>query len=105
MKYLPQLASLFGVSIDWLVGSTRYRQEGLAEVYKWNISCVEGFDPVFDFGPMFKPYRENAGISTEEMGKHVVRLLLDRIDHKHFSPVRLYLPGQLIVRDSCSRID
>lgn len=71
MKYLPQLASLFGVSIDWLVGSTRYRQEGLAEVYKWNISCVEGFDPVFDFGPLFKPYRENAGVSTEEMGKHI----------------------------------
>ena len=43
MKYLPQIAGLFGVTIDWLVGSTRYRQEGLAEIYKWNISCVEGF--------------------------------------------------------------
>ena len=71
MKYLPQIAGLFGVTIDWLVGSTRYRQEGLAEVYKWNISCVEGFDPVFDFGPLFKPYREKAGISAEEMGKHI----------------------------------
>ena len=71
MKYLPQIAGLFGVTIDWLVGSTRYRQEGLAEIYKWNISCVEGFDPVFDFGPLFKPYREKAGISAEEMGKHI----------------------------------
>ena len=34
MKYLPQIAGLFGVTIDWLVGSTRYRQEGLAEIYK-----------------------------------------------------------------------
>lgn len=71
MKYLPQIASLFGVTIDWLVGSTRYRQEKLAEIYKWNISCVDGFDPVFDFGPLFKPYREKAGISTEKMGKHI----------------------------------
>ena len=34
MKSLPQIAGLFGVTIDWLVGSTRYRQEGLAEIYK-----------------------------------------------------------------------
>ena len=51
------------------------------------------------------PMMTTMSFPTEEMGKHVVRLLLDRIDHKHFSPVRLYLPGQLIVRDSCSRID
>jgi len=42
---------------------------------------------------------------TEEMGKHVVRLLLDRMEGKHYSPVKLYLPGQLIVRDSCMRVD
>lgn len=42
---------------------------------------------------------------TEEMGKHVVRLLLDRMNCKHYSPVKLYLPGQLIVRDSCLRVD
>lgn len=51
------------------------------------------------------PMTTSISFPTEEMGKHVVRLLLDRIDHKHFSPVRLYLPGRLIVRDSCARVD
>ena len=51
------------------------------------------------------PMMTTISFPIEEMGKHVVRLLLDRINHKHFSPVKLYLPGQLIIRESCSRVE
>lgn len=52
-----------------------------------------------------EPMMTTISFPIEEMGKHVVRLLMDRINHKHFCPVKLYLPGQLIIRDSCSRIE
>lgn len=51
------------------------------------------------------PMMTTISFPIEEMGKHVVRLLLDRINHRHFSPVKLYLPGQLIIRESCSRVE
>ena len=44
-------------------------------------------------------------IPYDEMGKHVVRLLLDRINHGHYAPVKLYIPSRLVVRDSCIPVD
>lgn len=43
-------------------------------------------------------------IPVDEMGTHAANLLIDRIEHKHTLPVRMYLPCSLVVRESCSTV-
>ena len=49
-----------------------------------------------------EPMLTTMSVHTAEMGGHVVRLLIDRINKKHFTPVKLYIPSHLIVRESCA---
>lgn len=69
LKYIPQIADFFEVSTDWLTGKTRYKQEKNADFYVWKITCVEGFDPAFDFAPLIKSIRESRGITIEQFAE------------------------------------
>ena len=51
-----------------------------------------------------EPMITTVAIPTQEIGKHVARILVDRMKHKHMLPVRLYIPSHLCVRDSCMYI-
>lgn len=44
-------------------------------------------------------------IPIEEMGIHAANLLIDRMEHKHTLPVRLYLPCSLVERESCQNLN
>ena len=68
-KYLPEISELLGVSIDWLLGNTKYRDEKLKSVYEWDIYTVSGFDPVFDFGALYEARRKEHGVSKEDAAK------------------------------------
>ena len=48
------------------------------------------------------PMLTSMSVPTEEMGNHVVKLLIDRIEQGHYTPVKMYLPCRLITRDSTS---
>ena len=49
-----------------------------------------------------EPMLTTLSVHTAEMGGHVVRLLIDRIKKRHFTPDKLYIPSHLIIRDSCA---
>ena len=51
-----------------------------------------------------KPMLTTVSIPAKEMGDHVVKLLIDRIEQNHTVPVKLYVPSQLTKRDSCSEV-
>ena len=71
MKYIPQIADFFAVSTDWLTGKIRYKQDNLADYYVWKVTCVDGFDPAFDFAPIIKEIRESNGITAEQMAEAI----------------------------------
>lgn len=51
-----------------------------------------------------EPMLTTMSIPAEEMGGHVVKLLIDRIEKSHSVPVKLYIPSSLVKRDSCADI-
>lgn len=51
-----------------------------------------------------EPMLTTMSIPVEEMGSHVVKLLADRIERSHTTPVKLYIPSHLVKRDSCADI-
>lgn len=51
-----------------------------------------------------EPMITTVAIPVEEMGRHVARILVDRMERKHTLPIRLYVPSHLYVRDSCMYI-
>lgn len=69
LKYIPQIADFFGVSTDWLTGKARYKHEDLSNFYVWKITCVDGFDPAFDFAPLIKSIRESKGIAIDQFAE------------------------------------
>lgn len=68
-KYIPQIADFFGVSTDWLTGKARYKHEDLSNFYVWKITCVDGFDPAFDFAPLIKSIRKSKGIAIDQFAE------------------------------------
>lgn len=51
-----------------------------------------------------EPMLTTMSIPAEEMGGHVAKLLIDRIEKSHNAPVKLYIPSSLVKRDSCAGI-
>ena len=51
-----------------------------------------------------EPMLSTIHIPIEELGAHAASLLIDRIERGHTLPVRLYLPCQLVERDSCRKL-
>lgn len=48
-----------------------------------------------------EPMPSTVRVPIEEMGRMAAKLLLDRIEGGHRLPVRLLLPSELVLRDSC----
>ena len=48
------------------------------------------------------PMLTTVRIPLEEMGKHAAMLLIDRIEGGHRLPVKLTLPSEIVVRNSCA---
>ena len=48
------------------------------------------------------PMLTTVAIPMQEMGKHVAKLLIDRINGGHTAPVKMILPSTLICRESCA---
>ena len=70
---LKKIADYFGVSLDWLMGQSRYRNKREMIKYAWidYEFSDPNFDPAFDFAPFLKKVRESHGISTKEMADAV----------------------------------
>ena len=47
------------------------------------------------------PMLTTVHIPLEEMGKHVAKILIDRIEGGHRLPVRIMVPNSLVIRESC----
>ena len=47
------------------------------------------------------PMLTSMSIPAEDMGNLVVQLLISRIHQTHSTPVKLYIPSKLTIRDSC----
>ncbi len=65
---LQKIADYFGVSLDWLTGKSRYRNNKEVKDYDWGISD-EYFDSPFDFAGLLTPLREKQDVSLPEIGK------------------------------------
>lgn len=50
------------------------------------------------------PMLTTVAIPMGEMGKHVAKILIDRIGGGHTAPVKLVLPSTLICRESCAAV-
>ncbi len=50
------------------------------------------------------PMLTSARVPLEELGKHAAKLLIDRIENGHQLPVKLIVPSELIIRDSCAEV-
>ena len=68
-KYLPEIAYFLEVSEEWLKGTTKYTSELEQYRLEWDIKCVEGFDPVFDFAALYEARRKEHGVSKEDAAK------------------------------------
>lgn len=90
-KYLPEISELLGVSIDWLLGNTKYRDEKQKLICEWDIYTVSGFDPVFDFGPIFGKRRKACGIPEVDAAEV---LFVPIADYKEFENGDLPLDQQ-----------
>lgn len=80
---------------------------GILKILKeYHISVPEDISMIcvndVEFIRYLEPMLTTMSVPTEEMGSHVVRLLIDRIKQEHFIPVKLYIPSRLIKRDSCA---
>jgi DNA-binding LacI/PurR family transcriptional regulator len=61
---------------------------------------VIGIDDI-DLAAYVRPALSTVRVPKEELGKFAVKILIDRIEGEHELPVRLDLPFELIVRESC----
>ena len=50
------------------------------------------------------PMLTTVAIPMHEMGQHVAKMLIDRIQGGHTAPVKLILPSTLICRESCAAV-
>lgn len=66
---LQKLCKYYDVSLDWLMGQSRYRNKREMIKYAWidYEFSDPNFDPAFDFAPFLKKVRVSHGISTKEM--------------------------------------
>ncbi|MGD8401712.1 MAG: substrate-binding domain-containing protein [Bacillota bacterium] len=62
--------------------------------------AVIGIDDI-DLAAYFRPALSTVRVPKEDLGKFAVKILLDRIEGGHDLPVRLDLPFELVVRESC----
>lgn len=90
-KYLPEIANFLEVSEEWLKGTTKYTSELEQYRLEWDIKCVEGFDPVFDFGPIFGKRRKACGIPEVDAAEV---LFVPVADYKKFENGDLPLDQQ-----------
>jgi len=65
VKYLDKIAKYFGVSVDYLLGKTAFKN-GFELFERWGYSTI-GFEAAFDFGELLKEEREKQGVSPEEV--------------------------------------
>ncbi|MBQ4165460.1 MAG: helix-turn-helix transcriptional regulator, partial [Oscillospiraceae bacterium] len=90
-KYLPEIANFLEVSEEWLKGTTKYTSELEQYRLEWDIKCVDGFDPVFDFGPIFGKRRKACGIPEVDAAEV---LFVPVADYKKFENGDLPLDQQ-----------
>lgn len=62
--------------------------------------AIIGIDDI-DLAAYVRPALSTVRVPKEELGKFAVKILIDRIEGGHELPVRLDLPFELIVRESC----
>jgi len=63
---------------------------------------VMGIDDI-ELAQFVSPMLTTIHIPIEELGRHAVKTLIDRISHGHNLPVKLELPFRISVRDSCGK--
>lgn len=66
IKTIEDISDYFKVSVDWLTGKSRYRNENEVRAYNWGINN-EYFNCAFDFCSLLKEQREALGMSIERM--------------------------------------
>lgn len=66
--------------------------------------AVIGIDDI-DLAAYVRPALSTVRVPKEELGKFAVKILIDRIEGGHELPVRLDLPFELVVRESCGGKD
>ena len=49
------------------------------------------------------PMLTSIRVPLEELGRHTANLLIDRIENGHRLPVRLIVPSELVIRESCAK--
>ncbi|WHH56853.1 substrate-binding domain-containing protein [Petroclostridium sp. X23] len=62
--------------------------------------AVMGLDDI-DIAAYLRPGLTTIHVPKEELGKFAVKMLIDRIENGHDLPVRVDLPFELVVRESC----
>ena len=67
---LVSIADYFNVSLDWLTGKSKYRNESEVIEYNWGYNN-EYFTAAFDFCGLLKEIREEQGVSIEEMAAKI----------------------------------
>ncbi len=65
---LQKIADFFNVSLDWLTGKTKYRNNQAYKDYNWGVENLY-FEAPFDFCPLLKDIREEQDISVSDMCK------------------------------------
>ncbi len=50
------------------------------------------------------PMLTSIQVPLEELGRHAAKILIDRIENGHSLPVKLLLPSEVIVRESCAKV-
>ncbi len=50
------------------------------------------------------PMLTSSRVPLEDLGRHAAKLLIDRIENGHQLPVKLLVPPELIIRDSCAKV-
>lgn len=94
----PDITAVFCANDITAVGAMRAFQESGLSIPK-DISVI-GVDNI-ETAKYLTPPLTTIHIPIEEMGQHATKLLVDRINKGHKTPVRLMLPYHLEVRESC----
>lgn len=76
---LQKIADYFSVSLDWLTGKSKYRNENEGIEYNWGYSN-EYFTAAFDFCGLLEDIREEQGVSVSEMAEVIGITQQDYID-------------------------
>lgn len=67
---LQKIADYFEVSLDWLTGKTKYKNNQEVKDYNWGFGNPD-FDAAFDFAGLLKERREFMGISLSALGQTI----------------------------------